>query len=277
MSDTDTKYTAPSFIHTFTGKEFYPLDPRPEDITIIDIAHALSQQCRYSGHTAVFYSTAQHCNILCDFVEKRGGTALDCLQILMHDSAEAYLVDVPRPIKQHMPQYRGWDNILTHTIRRWAFGELPIPKWQDELDSGIIQDERKVLFAGSTVDWKHLAPALDVTVEPVGSLAAERGFLTRYAKFSYLHHKEHQYLRHEWGFPMMANVTEWGAATSDINSDLVEVDIRGGVGRLAMKDERGMMVRDRDAAIPPRPLYKWVHGRFDLVCKTVLKMPEPIL
>src|ERR1019366_2427466 len=114
---TDTAYRAVSFIQTFTGRAFYPLRPRVEDVSIIDIAHHLSNQCRYAGATDIHYSTAQHCCVLADFVEKElAGTRLDCLEILIHDSAEAYLVDIPRPIKQFLPDYRKWDHTLTMCV-----------------------------------------------------------------------------------------------------------------------------------------------------------------
>lgn len=46
------------WIQTYTNKQFWPLDPRPEDVCIEDIAHALSLQCRFTGHVREFYSTA---------------------------------------------------------------------------------------------------------------------------------------------------------------------------------------------------------------------------
>lgn len=50
----------PCWIETYTGRKFYLLHPRPEDVDITDIAHALSNQCRYTGHTRMFYSIAEH-------------------------------------------------------------------------------------------------------------------------------------------------------------------------------------------------------------------------
>jgi hypothetical protein len=57
-------------IITFTGGSFYPLEPRAEDINPIDIAHALSNQCRYTGHVRRFYSVAEHCCHIHDWLEK---------------------------------------------------------------------------------------------------------------------------------------------------------------------------------------------------------------
>ena len=48
------------FIQTYSGIEFYPLDPRIEEVKLLDIAHALSNICRFTGHCNEFYSVAQH-------------------------------------------------------------------------------------------------------------------------------------------------------------------------------------------------------------------------
>ena len=81
-------------ILTFTGKWFWPLDPRPEDIDIVDIAHALANKCRFSGHTKKFYSGAQHSVIVSRICDPK-----DALWGLLHDASEAYLVDLPKPLK----------------------------------------------------------------------------------------------------------------------------------------------------------------------------------
>lgn len=84
-----------SWIHTFTGKKFFPFNPKTEDIDIVDIAHALSNKCRFNGHTNRFYSVAQHSVIV--------SLITDSLEGLLHDAGEAYLPDVPSPIKGFLP------------------------------------------------------------------------------------------------------------------------------------------------------------------------------
>lgn len=272
---TDTKYRAVSFIETYTGRPFYPLRPRVEDVCVLDIAHHLSNQCRYSGATEHFYSTAQHCCLLADFVMRvRKGTALDGLEILMHDGAEAYLVDVPRPIKQFLPDYRKWDHTLTLTIREWlGLKDRPLPTWQDELDSRIIVDERLQVMSDSGLDWQHDLVPLDINIQPWDPKRAEQEFLLRYAAFSLEHYGTHQYLRSGWGIPMKSNfrtagsdAPQYGASfPPDVITDLLEVDLRGGVGRVALRSPDGMMIRDRSAGKFPRPAWKFIHGKFDLI------------
>ena len=86
----------PDAIFTHSGIFIRPLVPNPDAIRIEDIAHALSQQCRWTGHTSTFYSVAEHC---------LGVAALQSeselrLTALLHDASEAYLADLARPIKK---------------------------------------------------------------------------------------------------------------------------------------------------------------------------------
>jgi len=274
----ETEYKAAEFIETYTGRPFWPLHPRPELISIIDIAHNLSGQNRYSGSTSPQYNTAQHCCLLANYVEKvRKGTPHDCLQILMHDAAEAYLVDIPRPVKQYMPEYRKWDKAITQVIRSWyGFGDIPIPEWQDELDSRIIIDERAQLMSDSGLDWGHALEPLGIRIEPWSPAVSEQQFLMRYANFSKMIFGKHQYLRSGWGVPTHSTFKEFpfrtggsdiaqkGEVEPKIITDLAEVDLRGGVGRVALRSPNGMMVRDTAAGSFPRPAWKWIHGTFEL-------------
>ena len=96
------------WISTFSGLPFWPCDPQPEDVRIEDIAHALSQLCRFAGHTRSFYSVAQHSvlvSLLCD--------PPDALWGLLHDASEAYLCDLARPVK-HTPHLDGYRLLEAH-------------------------------------------------------------------------------------------------------------------------------------------------------------------
>jgi hypothetical protein len=86
-------------ILTFTGKVFDFFKPEPEMICIADIAHALALTNRYSGHTSQPYSVAEH-SVRCSHIPIG-----DPLLNLMHDSAEAYIGDIPSPQKKGL----GWE------------------------------------------------------------------------------------------------------------------------------------------------------------------------
>lgn len=88
----------PDAIFTHSGIFIRPLDPNPDAIRIEDIAHALSNQCRWTGHTSRFYSVAEHCvgvSRLAAMQAHEWG-----LSALLHDASEAYLADLARPIKK---------------------------------------------------------------------------------------------------------------------------------------------------------------------------------
>ena len=89
------------WMHTSTGKRFFPLDPRPEDICIMDIANGLALDCRYGGQGNVhkFYSVAEHSVLMAEYACERGWARNIVFAVLMHDAAEAYLNDLPRAVK----------------------------------------------------------------------------------------------------------------------------------------------------------------------------------
>lgn len=88
-------------VETYTGRMVDPLDLKPADVCIEDIAHALSMQCRYNGHCRIFYSVAEHSWEVRSFLELHlDGNREEQLAALMHDAAEAYLHDMVTPIKR---------------------------------------------------------------------------------------------------------------------------------------------------------------------------------
>ena len=88
-------------ITTFTGRSVNPFDLQPEDVDIRDIAHALARICRFGGHTVGFLSVAEHSL----HVAYRCASAGYALEGLLHDASEAYLGDVPAPIKHNPAMY----------------------------------------------------------------------------------------------------------------------------------------------------------------------------
>ena len=140
------------WFQTFTGKAFYPLDPRPEDICIEDIAHALSMICRFGGHTRQFYSVAQHSvgvsRHVAPHLAKRG---------LMHDAPEAYLWDIISPLKGMFPQAAAMENDLMQVIADKY--ELPAMTPADHaavkvVDIRMLLTEANEFMAPSPQPWE---------------------------------------------------------------------------------------------------------------------------
>lgn len=91
-------------VETFSGRYVDTKNPDPSTICIEDIAHALSQTCRYGGHCQEFYSVAEHAVIVSHRLQQRGASEPMQLAGLHHDDAEAFLGDVPRPMKSLLGQ-----------------------------------------------------------------------------------------------------------------------------------------------------------------------------
>ena len=105
-----------SYITTYTGKHFDPVNPEIELIDIKDIAHALSLICRGNGQVKSFFSVGPHCINAAKEAKLRGYSNRVILACLIHDAGESYLSDVPRPLKPSMPEYIRTENQLLDLI-----------------------------------------------------------------------------------------------------------------------------------------------------------------
>ncbi|TKB57267.1 HD domain-containing protein [Ferrimonas aestuarii] len=103
-------------INTYSGGEFWPLDPREDEIHIKDIAHSLSLLCRANGQFRHFYSVGQHSINCANEAKVRGFSRRVQLACLLHDASEAYLGDVTRPVKAFMPTYLEYESKLQQMI-----------------------------------------------------------------------------------------------------------------------------------------------------------------
>lgn len=167
------------WIYTFKGNQFYALDPHPEDIDIQDIAHATALTCRYSGHCNTFYSVAQHSVILSKNVSKE-----HALSALLHDSAEAYMTDIPRPIKYMLgEEFREIEDHIYRVIAEKFGAEHPLPEEVHKLDHNIVHDEAKVLF-DIPPEWISLYEPTGINIQPVGWRQAETMFLKRFEELT---------------------------------------------------------------------------------------------
>jgi hypothetical protein len=152
------------WMQTFTGQTFYPMDPRPEDIHVEDIAHALSLLCRYGGHCLRFYSVAEHSVLMAEQAPDEFKLAA-----LLHDASEAYLSDVIRPIKRHLTNYAGIERSLECAIgKRFGVTLHPMAPEVKRLDNAILADERLQNMAWTAVpnqEWGATEPPLGVTLK----------------------------------------------------------------------------------------------------------------
>ena len=163
------------WLQTFTGRQFWPLDPRAEDVYIMDIAHALSQLCRFGGQTRVFYSVAEHCvrvSLACH--------PTDALAGLLHDAAEAYIVDVPSPLKRSLIGYHEAEAAVHRAICERFNIDHGIPGSVHVADNQLLATEARDLMLRSPNQWSPMPPPILETIEPWSPLQAKLSFLGRF-------------------------------------------------------------------------------------------------
>lgn len=167
------------WMQTYTGRAFYPLDPRAEDVDPHDIAHALAMICRYGGHTRSYYSVAEHCVLMSHAVAP--GNAL---WALLHDATEAYVGDMIRPLKQHMPAYRAAEKQVMAAICDRFGLDHDCPAEVKDADLRILRDERDALMVPAPHPWRSVegVSPLGVTVEGWAPVEAEKRYLDRLAE-----------------------------------------------------------------------------------------------
>lgn len=165
------------WISTYTGRTIRPMDPSPEDICIEDIAHALSNLCRYTGHTSGFYSVAQHSALASQIVPPE-----DAKWALLHDASEAYLADVARPIKAHLTNYAQAECRLMKMVAERFELPWPMPESVHHADRVLLATEKRDLMAPCPVPWAWIdgIEPLKKTIYPMLPWWAEQLFLARF-------------------------------------------------------------------------------------------------
>ncbi len=184
------------WMQTYSGRRFYPLEPRAEDVELADVAHGLAMTCRYGGQCRSFYSVAEHCVLVSEFVElharNAGKPAAEVRRLaqlaLMHDSAEAYIGDMIRPLK-HQPEmvaFRHAEAIIEQAIAEkfrldWTLEAREIVK---RIDDRILIDEISYLMPCpeaylDTPLLRELSP-LGVRFQCLSPVAAQGAFMHRY-------------------------------------------------------------------------------------------------
>ena len=172
------------WIQTYTGVRFYPLDPRPEDIFIDDIAHALSMKCRFNGHTNKFYGVAQHSLLVSLECEKRYPKYPNLwLWGLLHDAAEAYLPDIPRPLKRENIGVlkKAEQLIMKEVAKLFQLAPKTEPYLVKEIDNAILANEAIQLMKQPIDDWYLPTPPLEnCNITPTSPEHSKVEFLGRF-------------------------------------------------------------------------------------------------
>lgn len=166
------------WIRVYSGKQFHFLNPKQSEIDIYDIAHNLSQLCRFTGSTRTFYSIAEHCCRVSDILP-------DSLKLsgLAHDFAEAYMADINSPLKSILPQYKEVERRVEAVIYKKYNIKYPFPAEVKNADMVLLVTEMRDLMPKEDFKTIPFKP-LDKPVKPWSMKRAETELLKRF--FAYL-------------------------------------------------------------------------------------------
>ncbi|HVP57588.1 MAG TPA: hypothetical protein VMU02_05785 [bacterium] len=139
-----------NWIQTYTGKKFELLSPTPDMFDPLDIAHALSMLCRYTGHVDRFYSVAEHSLMMSWYCPAELGFVA-----LMHDATEAYVNDLSKPLKDLLPSYEVIErNIYLALAERFNLPEN-LPAEIKTADRRMLITEHKLLMKTPPDTWGY--------------------------------------------------------------------------------------------------------------------------
>jgi len=126
------------YVWSYKGLKLWPSDPRMSDFDIVEIANAISKDCRFGGQIHDFYSVAEH-SVIMSFL------TADPLAGLLHDGLSEYLLrDMPKPTKRMLPDYNEMEHHLM-LVGSDKYGIVLGPQLK-ELDQRLVADEAMVLF-----------------------------------------------------------------------------------------------------------------------------------
>ena len=156
---------AKNSIRTVSGQYVNVVDPDPATILIEDIAHALAQIPRFGGHLKRQYSVAQHSVACCALAPEEFK-----LEALMHDASEAYLLDMPKPIKVNLPDYQVIENRMQKIICEKFGLPFPMSKLVKNIDKDMLEFEWNTLVLDNEA----------YLVERQNAYVAKKHFLTMF-------------------------------------------------------------------------------------------------
>lgn len=162
----------------YSGKKFWPLDPKPEEVDLKDIAHSLALQCRFNGHCNHFYSIAQHSVLVSKIVHPK-----QALAALFHDSSEAYTGDIVSPLKKFLPpEFKEIEKAIEEVIFK-HFGIKKVDHYEiKRADKIALFTEMRDVMKEPSDKWEgaeFFEPHPEKII-PLNPEEAEKEFLERY-------------------------------------------------------------------------------------------------
>lgn len=145
------------YFETVSGTKFHFRSPNLDEIKLSDIAHSLAKSARYNGHTVDIdrhFSVAEHSVLMTLWgLTNRDWSGQMALTCLMHDASEAFLTDVPSPMKQDLPDFKAMEKAFEEVISKKFSLIYPLPREIKTLDGRIVRDERAQAMNDSGHVW----------------------------------------------------------------------------------------------------------------------------
>lgn len=165
-------------MQTFTGKLIDLSQFTVEDVRLPDIAHALAIINRYTGHSIVPYSVAQHSVMVSKLAPPE-----HAMWGLLHDASEAYLGDVARPLKVMLPSYVNLEKHVQKTIAAAFHLPWPMPEAIKEADNRALMHEKRTLMSVDH-DWGIEADPVNAPLNPYCWQQAKKLFESRFLEIA---------------------------------------------------------------------------------------------
>lgn len=166
----------------YSGRKFWPVDPKSEEVDISDIAHSLALQCRFNGHCNYFYSIAQHSVLVSKIVSPE-----QALAGLLHDASEAYTGDIVLPLKKFLPpEFKQIEKNIEKIIFE-HFGIKNVDHIEiKKADKIALFTEMRDLMKKPPAKWDDVDsyPPHPDKIIPLNPEEAEKDFLRRYKELA---------------------------------------------------------------------------------------------
>lgn len=149
MAQTVRRIVGPTILCR-SGAYFDFENPEASDFTIEDVAHGLAHICRFNGHCQRFYSVAEHSVHVSSLVPFQYSYSA-----LMHDAPEAFVGDVPKPLKAMLPDYRRIEERVESAVLSRFNVSLPLHPCVKQADVAMLRAEQAQAM-GNCDEWGGL-------------------------------------------------------------------------------------------------------------------------
>ena len=162
-----------------SGNYFDFVNPSTDSFTLEDIAQGLANTCRFGGHCHPYYSVAQHCILASHYVPQEHAMAA-----LLHDAAEAFVGDIPSPLKQMLTDFEQFESLAHAAVAQ----KFKIPEQMHpcikEVDLRMLATEKRDVMPKTDMDWTILSgiEPFKEQIVPMSQRDAKIGFLVRYVE-----------------------------------------------------------------------------------------------